>query len=123
MDYELDNSHPLYIEMTVTGIVHKAGMIAALSELLRHPEYISKHTLWDFTGASMGLSIGDLKEIAGVLRLYKPGTKNFHSRSALLVPSMMELSMVKLYISISKLLPFDYKAFSDREEALAFLTA
>jgi len=122
MNHTLDDSHPAFIEIIVTGLVEKSSLIAAMSDLLNHPDYTQKHTLWDFRKASMGLSMEDLEEIAGVLKLFKPSNKDFSGRSALLVPSMMELSMAKVYISISRVLPFEYNAFKDKKEALAFLT-
>lgn len=123
MDHILNDSDPQFIVMTVTGVVDKAGIIAALSKLLTHPDYKAKHTMWDFTGATMGLSLGDFREIAGVLGLFKPRTEHFANRSALVVPHPMERNMAKVYVSISKVLPFDYRVFQTREAAREFLTA
>ncbi len=122
MEYQLDNSHSRYIRMTVTDLVHKKGLTAAISELMAHPDYPSKHALWDFTQAAMGLSMGDLREIAGVLRLYKTRKKNFANKSALVVPGFLDMSMARIYVSLSKLLPFDYRVFQTIDEALDFLT-
>lgn len=66
MEYRLDDSHPVYIRMTVTGIADRPGLLSALSELLHHPAYTDKHSLWDFSRADMGVSIRDLSEIAGI---------------------------------------------------------
>ncbi len=70
MKHTLDNSHSVYIQMNVTGVVDKSGLLSAMSELINHPDYQDKHSLWDFTHATMGLSIGDLGEIVGVLGLF-----------------------------------------------------
>ena len=122
MEFQLDNSHDVYIQMITSAVVDKAGLIAAMSELVRHPDYHKKHSLWDFRQATLGLSIGDLGEIVGVLRLYKTREKNFANKSALVVPGVMDMSMARVFISLSKLLPFDYKVFKDIEEARTFLT-
>ncbi len=121
MEYTLDNSHSVYIQMNVSGVVDKSGLLSAMSELVMHPDFTDKHSLWDFTQATMGLSISDFGEIAGVLGLYKSQKKNFANKSALLIPNLMELSMAKMFVSISKLLPFKYKVFKTREKALVFL--
>lgn len=121
MAYILDDSHPVYIRMTVTDVVDKPGLIAAMSELVNHPDYPVKHSLWDFTRAALGISLGDLREIVGVLRLYKPRQENFANRSALLVPDTMHIAMVDVFISMTKFLPFNYKAFRTVEAAVAFL--
>ena len=71
MEYQLDASHNKYIKVTVSGIIEKVGFIAAISELMQHSEYLNKHSLWDLSNSTVGLTIGDLKEIAGVLRLFK----------------------------------------------------
>lgn len=121
MEYQLDASHARYIRMTVTGMVEKKGLTDAMSELMGHADYSDKHTLWDFTRAAMGLSLSDLGEIAGVLRLYKTRNKKFASKSALVVPGLMDMSMAKIYVSLSQLLPFDYRVFQSIEDALDFL--
>lgn len=121
MEHTLDNSHSVYIQMNTSGVVSKSDLLAAISELMNHPDYQDKHSLWDFTHSSMGLSIGDLTEIAGVLGLFKSRKKKFANKSALVVPNLMELSMAKIFVSISKLLPFTYKVFKVKEDAMAFL--
>jgi len=121
MEYELDASHNKYIKVTVSGIIEKVSLIAAISELMQHSEYLSKHTLWDLSNSTVGLTIGDLKEIAGVLRLFKPKEKNFANKSAIVVPGQMHKAMVDLFITMANRLPFKYKAFNDNEEAIAFL--
>lgn len=122
MNYTLDNSHPAYIQINTQGLVEIKSFMPALSELLSHPEYPSKHTIWNFSQSQIGLSIGDMKEIAGVLRLYKPTEKNFANKSALVVPDNMARAMAGFYISISRLLPFDYRIFKGLEDARAFVT-
>ncbi len=121
MEYVLDASNKKYIKVTVSGIVDKSNLVAAMSELMQHSEYIKKHSFWDFYEATIGLTIGDLKEIAGVLKLYKPKIKDFANKSAIVVPGEMHKAMVDLFITMTKLLPFEYKVFNDRKKAEAFL--
>ncbi len=122
MNHQLNNSQPDYIRMVVTGVVEKANFIKAISELINHPDYHCKHVLWDFSSADMGLSMGDLLEIAGVLRLFKAKDKNFANKSALLIPDHMHRAMANIFVSISKLLPFEYKVFKTNNAAMHFLT-
>ncbi len=121
MEHDLNASPKQYIEITVSGRVYKEGLISAISELMNHPDYTQKHTLWNFYEFSVGLSIGDLKEITGVLSLYKPEDKNFANKSAIVVPGEMHKAMVDLFIAMSKFLPFKYKVFKDKEKAKDFL--
>ncbi len=121
MEHVLDNSHPLYIQLNIFGTLDKPSLLSAMSEVFQHPDYMNKHSLWNFTQATMGLSIEDLNEIVGVLSLFKPQQKNFANKVALVVPTIMELSMAKIFVSLSKFLPFSYKIFKTKEDAKAFL--
>ncbi len=121
MNFELDSSHDKYIIVTVSGIVDKASLISAISQLMQHPEYVNKHSFWDLTQTSMGLSIGDLSELVGVLRLYKPEQKEFANKSALLISGEMNQAMVNVFVTMAKVLPFRYRIFSDSDKAKSFL--
>ncbi len=123
MEYKLDTSHEKYIEVTVSGVIKKLSIIAAISELMQHPEYSDKHTLWDMSEALVGLGIGDLKEIAQVLRQFKPQKKNFANKSAIVVPNQTHKAIVDIFITMATHLPFKYRAFNDKEKAKFFLCA
>ena len=122
MNHQIDASHEDYIKVAVDGRITKDIMIAAISELMHHPDYISKHSLWDLSGGSLGLSIGDLKEIVGILKLYKPKEKSFANKSAIVVPGAMHKAVVNIFISMSKTLPFKYTVFEHINDAQAFLS-
>ncbi|WP_022666785.1 hypothetical protein [Desulfospira joergensenii] len=121
MDFTLDPSHEKYIKITISGLIVKSQLITVMSEILHHPQFLEKHTYWDLTQGSMGLSIGDLKEIIGVLRLYKPEKKNFADRSSLLVPGKMNKAIAEMFVTMAKVLPFKYRVFNDPEKAEAYL--
>jgi len=121
MDFELDASHEKYIKITISGLIVKLELISVMAEILQHSEYMDKHTFWDLREASMGLSIGDLKEIVGVLRLYKPERKDFADKAALLVPGKMHSAMAEMFVTMSKLLPIKYRVFNDWNKAEAYL--
>ncbi len=89
----LDDSHPIYIKMTITGVIDKSILTQAMLELMRHPEYLDKHSYWDFTKGKMSVSIGDLKEIIEALRLYKPEKEVFANKSAFVVDSKLNQAM------------------------------
>ena len=122
MKFTLDPSHEKYIKLTITGVITKSGLIPIMSEVLQHPQYPDKHMYWDLTQAGMGLSIGDLKEIIGVMRLYKP-EKNFADRSAILVSGKMNKAMGELFVTMTKLLPVKYRIFTDPAEAEGYICA
>ncbi len=121
MKFTLDATHDKYIKIVVSGLVVKPELISVISQLMQHPDYLDKHSFWDFTESNMGLSIGDLQEIVGVLRLYKPKQKNFADKSALLVSGQMNSAMVNVFATMAKVLPFKYKVFKDKDSALSFL--
>lgn len=121
MDFELDASHHSYIKINVRGMVEKPGFISAISQLMSHPDYLNKHSYWDFTQANMGLTISDLKEIAGVLKLYKPEQKEFANRSALLVHGKLISAMAQMFVSMSNQLSFKYRVFTDPKDAETYL--
>ncbi len=121
MEYELDASHKKYIKVTVSGIIEKATIIAAISELMQHSEYLHKHSLWDLSNATTKVAIGDLKEIANVISLNKPKEKIFANKSAIIVPGHMHKAMIELFIKMANRLPFKYYAFTDNNKAVDFL--
>jgi hypothetical protein len=82
---------------------------------------MDKHTFWDLDEANMGLSIGDLKEIIGVLRLYKPARKDFADKAALLVPGKFNSAMAEMFVAMAKLLPIKYRVFNDPKQAESYL--
>ncbi len=121
MDFQLDASHEKYIKITISGLVVKPELISVMAKILQHPEYLDKHTFWDLTEASMGLSVADFKEIIGVMRLYKPERKDFADKAALLVPGKFNSAMAEMFVTMSKLLPIKYRVFNDWDEAEAYL--
>ncbi len=121
MKFKIDASHDKFIKIMVSGLVVKTELISAISQLLQHPEYLDKNSYWDFREAEMGLSIGDLNEIVGILRLYKPKQKKFANKSALLVSGQMNSAMVEVFATMTKSLPFRYKVFKDKGLALSFI--
>ena len=122
MGHTLNADNSTYIRMTVQGLLDKAAAMAAMDELLAHPEYPVKHTLWDLRAARMGLSIQDLREIAGILKLYTPPSKDFANKAAFVINNRMELAMANIFISLSAFLPFKYKAFPKIEPAETYLS-
>ncbi len=123
MGYQIDDKNDEYISITLTGMMDKQCIISALSELLNHPDYHKKHSLWDFSEARMGLTLGDLSEIIGVLRLFKTIENKFANRSALVITGKLQLAMGNVFISMATMLPFDYKVFENKEAAKTFLLA
>lgn len=123
MEVDLDWSHDRYVKITVSGLLVKPGLIALMSEILQHPDYTKKHTFWDLRDTKMGLSISDLKEIVGVLKLYRPGEGSFADRSALLVPGKMNNAMAQMFVTMTRLLPIKYRVFTERDAAENFLLA
>ncbi len=63
----------------------------------------------------------DIKEIIGFLGLYKPKDETFANKSAFLVSSQMNKALVNVYITLSKLLPFTYRVFTELPDAEKFL--
>ena len=123
MDYQLNTSQPAYIQIVVTQVVKKTSLVNAMSDVFQHPEYPFKHSLWDFSAATgMGLNIGELREIIGMLRLFRPRGNNFANKVALVVPNHLHRAMAGIFISLATLLPFEYKVFKTNGAAIKFLS-
>ena len=120
-DYQFDSSHEKYIKITVSGILTKEEIIATMTELMQHPEYSYKHSLWAFSKFSMGLSIENLKEIADIVRDYKPKGINPALKSAIVVPGKVYKEIAVLFIKAATEQPFNYQAFTDKDAAISFL--
>ena len=122
MIHQLNTSHASYIHIIVTGVVEQASLLDAMSEVFQHPDYHFKHSLWDFSNATgLGLNMGDMKELVGILKLVKTKDKTFANKVALLIPDHLHQAMATLFISLAKLLPFEYKVFQTRDAAILFL--
>ena len=110
-----------YIKITVSGVMDKNNMVQAISTLIQHPDYPTKHSYWDCTEGKMGMGIMDLKEIIGIFRLYKPRSDNFANKSAILVKGELNKSMANVFISMAKILPLNYRVFTDKKKLESFL--
>lgn len=122
MGYELNVSHETYIEVTANELITKDELIKAISMLMLHDEYTEKHVLWNFSEASWKVNIGDLREVLGVVRLYKPETE-FANKSAIVVPDDINRALVEVFIMMTRLLPFDCKVFRKKEDAVGFISS
>ena len=121
--YSLEDTHPSFIEVRVNEHLVKSTLILSMGALFNHPNYYEKHTLWNLSEAEMRLSFSDLNEIAGMLRLFKPEKQSFANKSAILVSGKMNVSLAKMFVGLTKLLPFEYRVFTNRSEAVSFLKA
>lgn len=113
--------HDHYLEIVFDGILVKQTILESLNQLLNHPEYYEKHSLWNMSASRLGFSIGDAKEIIGVMHLFKPKQKHFANKSVLLVSGPMGLSMVRMFTEMAQDLPFEFSVFSDHSQARAHL--
>jgi len=121
MGFTIEADHPAYLKIIVDGLMEKTVVLSAMAELLNHPDYCEKHSYWDLSNARMGLSLQDLKEIIGVMRLYKPRRKTFANKSAIVVDGKLEIAMANMFVTLSTLAPFRYKAFTNHEKARHYL--
>ncbi len=121
METKLDWTHNTYVKITISGLLVKPELISLMADILKHPNYPTRHTFWDLRHCGMGLSIVDLKEITGVLKLYRP-EKNFADKAALLVPGKMNSAMAEVFVTMTKLLPIKYKVFSNWEKAKDYVS-
>ena len=121
MGFEI-KPHDEYLEVVFDGLLEKKTVLSSLNQLLNHPEYYSKHSLWNMTGSRLGFSISDFKEIIGVMRLFSPKEKEFSNRSVLLVSGHMNQSMAGLFIDMAGALPFEFSIAAEEREARALLT-
>ncbi len=121
MEFKFDATNNDYIKINVSGLLVKSEIISVISQLLQHPEYLDKHSYWDLRKATMGLSIADLSEIIGILHLYKPRQKQFANKSALLISGQMNTAMANVFVTMTKMLSFNYRVFKDKEHVLSYL--
>ncbi len=117
----IDTSIDSFFKIVVTGIVNKADLNPVLSEIITHPDYAKKNTLWDYSSAHLDLNIEDITELSGILRLIKPKTENFANKSVIVVPGEMDKAKVDFFISTTKLGPLKFKVFQDTKSAESYL--
>ncbi len=121
MEYGFDASHEKYIEATASGVIRPTDLIAAVSELMQHPDYSHKHSLWVFSNFSLGIDTDGLKEVVNAFRSYKPKTTEFANKSALVVSAPTYKAIIDIFVTIASGLPFEYRSFTDKKKAIAFL--
>ncbi len=109
--------HDHYLEVVFDGVLVKHTVLSSINQLLNHPEYYEKHSLWNMTDSRVGFSMTDIKEIIGVMRLFSPKKADFANRSALLVAGQVNVSLAEIVIEMARSLPFDFKVFSDPSRA------
>jgi hypothetical protein len=113
--------HDHYLEVVFNGLLVKQTVLSSLNRLLNHPEYYEKHSLLNFSDIRVGVSMNDIKEILGVMRLFSPKKADFANRSAWLVAGQVNRSLAEMIIEMAKTLPFDFKVFSDSSRARGHL--
>lgn len=121
MKHEFDSSHEKYIEVTVSSIITQTDIIHAVFELMEHPDYLHKHSLWIFSNFSLGININGLEGIADTFRHYKPKKTAFANKSALVASGHTYKAIINLFITIATGLPFEFQAFTDKDRAVDFL--
>ncbi len=113
--------HDHYLEVVFDGVLAKHTVLSSLNQLLNHPEYYEKHSLWNMSESKSGVSMNDFKEIVGVMRLFSPKQIDFANKSALLVSGQVNTSLAEMFTEMARTLPFDFKVFSDSSSARAHL--
>ena len=121
MEYMIDISIDNYFKIAITGVVKKSDLNPVLSEIIMHPDYAKKHTLWDYSSASLDLNIEDITELSGILRLIRPKTENFANKSVIVVPGELDKAKVDFFISMTKSGPLKFKVFRDTKSAERYL--
>lgn len=114
--------HDAYLEVVFDGFLEKQTILSSLNQLLNHPDYYRKHSLWNMSGSRLEFSIRDFKEVVEIMRMFSPKQSEFSNRSALLVTGRVNLSMMGWFIDVAGTLPFEFKAFSEEAAARAHLT-
>ncbi len=113
--------HDHYLEIVFDGVLVKQTVLSSLNQLVNHPEYYEKHSLWNLSDIRVGFSMSDIKEIIGVMRLFTPKQADFANRSAFLVSGQVNISLAEIVVEMARTLPFDFKVFSDSSSARAHL--
>lgn len=105
----------------MNGYLTKYEMLTAILEVMRHPDYHHKHSFWDCTDAMMRMSLFDLKEIVDTFKSYQPQGENFANKIAVLISGNMNKAIMDIFIPMTKVLPFHFKAFTIQDELEKFL--
>lgn len=121
MEYAINDTPDNFFRITVSGKVTKDELMPAMSEIITHPDYARKHTLWDYSSANLGLNMDDIHELSGILKLLKPGTEDFADRSVIVVKGEMVRQQVEMFVSMAGSGPLTFRVFTDLSAAEAYL--
>lgn len=113
--------HGCILEITIEGELTKHLFFMALGELLNHPDYYDRHSLWNLLKAKVAISFRDMKEVAYLMRMYTPERGVVSRKSAIVVSGALNVSIAKMFIEMFNYLPFEYRTFEDYSEAITFL--
>ncbi len=119
--YEIDNQHECFLEIVIRGEITKHIFLATLSELVNHPEFYEKHILLNILNAQIALNFAEMKEIAGVMRLYTFQEKITSKKFAVLASGAFTVSVAQMGIDLFSYLPLEYNTFNDSDDAINFL--
>lgn len=119
--YEINNQHDCFLEIIIQGDITKHIFLATLSELVNHPEFYEKHLLLNILNAQIALNFAEMKEVAGVMRLYTFQENMTSKKFAVLASGAFTLSVAQMGIDLFSYLPLEYSTFIDPEDAINFL--
>ena len=93
-----------------------------LTRLFYIPEFIDKNDIWVFHEGVINLSHDDLYKLRDIIQeTYPKETKA--NKTALVVKSDEQLNMAEAFVQIGKDLPYEFRIFSNLQDAKDWITA
>ncbi|WDP89348.1 MAG: hypothetical protein HUN04_06265 [Desulfobacter sp.] len=115
-------NHRHYLEVITSGTLVKNTILSSLGELLKHPEYPAKPSLWNLYQSTPGFSMADLSEIVGILRQSPCNHPERLKKTVILVQGQFHASMAGLFTGMARDLPYHWQVSTTMGEAEAFLS-
>ena len=120
-EYFIKKKPGRFLDITIKGDLTKPLFFKAMHELINHPDYFEKSTIWNLLDAKMRLSFEDLREITYILRKYKLQQKVNEKKLAVVASGEFNIYIIKFSIELLSFLPFEFRIFDDYDEAIIFL--
>ncbi len=120
MSFEIRQEAGIYL-LDFSGIVDKILVINAYSSLLKDKGFNTEsHTLWDFRGSIVDLSIKDINEVAEAVTTAGE-RRSDKARSAFVVLDPSDSSTLQTYVTATAHYPVEFRIFDSYLAALAWL--
>ncbi len=98
------------VVMKISGSISVAELVAEYDTIFNHPDFqTNMHAIWDLSGLNLTqIPLGDVRQLPGELRKYMD-RRGDHYKAAIVVGSGVDYQLLRLYVTILRLIGTNMK--------------